>query len=294
MPVNRVRTIGYLIVVTISAVAAGCKPPPGANTQPAAPSSRSETGAAIAPQPRDEPLNSAKTNGPRLLKENAMGNEETWNEESRQNLRESLRRVILGELRLARRDHDNILQACREAYIQDECPENEWETFIHFATAELSRAATLHATEQATWPAETDCDRLDRVETALRNRGILLWQVSPCCDTCTRGELGDRIGVIDRRDPGFRNRIRGYAFFIDQNMPDMLSDGTDLSVYLGYGWLSPDDPEVAGEVYQKNAIGIAHEVCKSLRDEGFEVDWDGKLARKIGVSLKWQRRTLLE
>jgi hypothetical protein len=60
------------------------------------------------------------------------------------------------------------------------------------------------------------------------------------------------------------------------------------------GWVSPDGSGVAPEVYEKNALAIADEVCKCLRDEGFEVDWDGNFARKIGLSLNWQRRTLLE
>ncbi|MBC7856886.1 MAG: hypothetical protein IAF94_25935 [Pirellulaceae bacterium] len=121
-----------------------------------------------------------------------------------------------------------------------------------------------------------------------------MWQVSPCCDTCTCGELTDRIDVIEGFQPGFCDRVRGYAFFIDQNMPEMLSDSTDLTIYLGYGWCSPDGYEVAREVYQKNALRIGHEVCECLRDEGFEVDWDGKLACKICLSINWQRRTLLE
>jgi uncharacterized protein DUF6891 len=293
MPVNRVRTICYLVVVTVSIVAPGCNPP-GAGSRAAAPSSQSETKTATAPQQRDESFNRDTTTASGRSKEGLMGNDETWNDESRQNLRETLRQVIVGNVRLARYKHDDILETCRESYIQDECPEEEWETFIHFATEELHRAALLLASEQAKWPAVTDCDRLDRVEMALRKRGILLWQVSPCCDTCTRGELTERINVIDRRDPGFRNRIRGYAFFIDQNMPEMLSEGTDLSVYLGYGWISQDDLEVAPEAYEENSLGIAQEVCRCLRDEGFEVDWDGTLARKIGLSLNWQRRTLLE
>jgi hypothetical protein len=223
-----------------------------------------------------------------------MDNEQVWNDESRENLRATLRWVVLGELRLARRDREAILEVCREVYIQDECPECEWDTFIQFATDQLNRVANEIASEKAKWPAKTDCDRLDRVERALRERGILLWQVSPCCDTCTCGEISDRIDVINRRHPGFRDRIRGYAFFIDQNMPEMLSDGTELSVYLGYGWLSPDNKEVPPKAYEKNALGIAHEVCNCLRDEGFETDWDGTLARKIGLSLNWQRRTMLD
>jgi hypothetical protein len=223
-----------------------------------------------------------------------MSNERVWNDQSRDQLRETLRRAILGELRLAKRGHEGILEACREVYIQDEAPEPEWDTFIRFAADELDRVATQLASEKTTWPEETDCDRLDRVEVALRERGILLWQVSPCCDTCTGAELPDRIDEIDCRDPGFRDRVRGYCFFIDQNLPEMLADTTDLSVFLAYGWFSPDDSEVAPENYKKNALGIAREVCECLHDEGFEPDWDGDFARKIGVSLNWQRRTMLE
>jgi hypothetical protein len=219
--------------------------------------------------------------------------EEEWNDSTRDDLRETLRSDILGELRLSRRGREQILEACRE-HVWDECPESEWDEFLQFAADELQRAAALLAAEKTTWPLETDCDRLDRVEAALRERGILLWQVSPCCDTCTRSELADRIAVIDERYPGFRDRVRGYAFFIDQNMPEMLSEGASLSLYLGYGWISQVAAEVSDDLYQKNALGIAREVCQALRDEGFEPDWDGNLARKIGVSVDWRRRTMLE
>ena len=223
-----------------------------------------------------------------------MSDERVWNDKSRDDLRETLRWVILGELRLAKRDYENILETCREVYMQDECPERERDEFIHFASKELNRAEAQLAAEKETWPEETDCDRLDRVEAALRDQGILLWQASPCCDTCTGSELPDRIDVITGRYPGFRELVRGYTFFIDQNMPEMLAVSTHLSVYLAYGWFSPDDSEVAPDVYAKVALSIAREVCECLRDEGFKANWDGDLARKIGVSLNWQRRTMLE
>jgi hypothetical protein len=213
---------------------------------------------------------------------------------SRAKLRATLRQFILGELRLAKNDHEAILEACREIYLEDPCPENERSTFIQFAADELKRAEAQLESEKSVWPAETDCDRLDRVEAALRQRGILLWQVSPCCDTCTTAELPDRIDVIDRRHPGFRARVRGYAFFIEQNLRETLSESTKLSVYLGYGWLSPDNSKAAADIYEKNALGIAREVCKCLRDEGLEVDWDGDFSRKIGLSINWQRRRTLD
>lgn len=223
-----------------------------------------------------------------------MGNEQVWNDTARDKFRETLRSTILGELRLANRGHEEILAACRETYIQEECPEGEWNSFIQFAADELQRAAARLAAETATWPEETDCDRLDRVEAVLRERGIVLWQVSPCCDTCTLGELSERVDLISHRYPGFRDRLRGYAFFIDQNLPYMLAAGSNVSVYLGYGWYSPDGSEVPPETYEKKALAIAREVCECLRGEGFGPDWNGQINRKIGISLNWRRRSMLE
>lgn len=223
-----------------------------------------------------------------------MSQAHDWNDTSRDDLRTSLRSFIYGELRLKRRDHEAILDACREIYLEDECPKSEQGAFVQFAAEEINQTEARLASEKSTWPAETDCDRLDRAEATLRDRGILLWQVSPCCDTCTRGELLDRINLIDDRYPGFRDRIRGYAFFIDQNMPEMLLESTELSVYLGYGWCSPDNSEVSQDAYVINALGIAREVSERLQEDGLEVDWDGDPARKIGLSINWQRREMLD
>jgi hypothetical protein len=223
-----------------------------------------------------------------------MSEERIWDDKSREELRQQLRTRIIGELRLASREHDDILEMCREVYIQDEYPDTEIESFVQFSANQLDNAARHLASEKASWLDETDCDRLDRVEGELRDRGIVLWQVSPCCDSCTMGEFPDRVDVIDGRFPGFRDRLRGYTFFIDQNMPEMLADSTDTTVFLGYGWISTNGTKIAPEEYEKKALAIAHEICECLRKEGFEPDWNGSSSKKIGVSLNWQRRTILE
>ncbi len=217
-----------------------------------------------------------------------------WNDASREDLRAVIQNQVLGEVRLARSAREDILCGCCEVYIDDECPVEERSLFTRFAEDRLDQAIQRHAAEQMAWPPETDCDRLDRVEADLRNRGILLWQVSPCCDTCSGAELPDRIDLVEQRHPGFRARVRGYAFFIDQNMADALGESTRLSVYLAYGWFSSDDSDPAPEAYEANALGIAREVCDCLREHGFDPDWDGSFRKKIGLPLNWQRRTLLE
>jgi hypothetical protein len=228
------------------------------------------------------------------VQEYQVSNEQVWNEDTRLEFLERLRSAISGELRMAKRGDEEILGFCREVYIDEDCPANERDKLIQFAADEINRGVALLESEQATWPEETDCDRLDRVETALRDRGILLWQASPCCDTCTGSELPDRIDVINGRYPGFRDDIRGYAFFNDQNMPEMLAESDQMLVYLAYGWFSGEGSEVPPDVYETNALGIAREVCQCLRDEGFEPNWDGDFARKIGVSITWQRRAMLK
>jgi hypothetical protein len=222
-----------------------------------------------------------------------MTEEQIWDDNARAELREALSRTILGEQRLAKNDRADILDSYCADRIRDECPEDEWDAFFAYSASEFDRIeADLHA-EQASWPAETDCDRLDRVEATLLERNIVMWQASPCCDTCTRAEFQGRIDALDIRSPGLDDRIRGYCFFIDQNLPEMLTENTELSIYFAYGWLSPDRQPVEPEVYEKNALAIAHEVCECLRSEGFEVEWDGSFSKKFGTTLDWRRKNML-
>jgi hypothetical protein len=226
---------------------------------------------------------------------NGSNNEpEEWNEEKRTELRSNLSMAILGQLRMAKLGHGDIVEYCNDVYLEDGCPEAEIASFTKFVQDNLAEHAKLLAIEQASWPSVTDCDRMDKVEANLRHQGILFWQASVCCDSCTMGEMPDRLNLIDDRFPGFYDRARGYAFFIDQTIPESLASSTNLSVYLGYGWLNPDDEKTDEDIYRQHALAIAHEVCNALRAEGFEVDWNGDFARKIGVTLNWQRRTLLE
>jgi len=223
-----------------------------------------------------------------------FNSDKAWNDEAREALKNSIRSMILGEIRLSKLEPEEILENCREVHIEESCPESERDEFIRFSAEELSRAQKRHAAEQADWPEQTGCDRLDRVEATLRDRAILFWQASPCCDTCSVGELPARIKMIDARHPGFCDRVRGYAFFIEQNMPESLAATTRLSVYFAYGWFSPDRKDVPPDEYEKHALAIAREVCAALRDEGFEVDWDGNFTSKFGISLDWRRRTALK
>ncbi len=183
---------------------------------------------------------------------------------------------------------------CREAHIEDQAPEIEWQALLSFAESQIESAAAAHAKEKAQWPSETDCDRLDQAQEALSERGILFWQASPCCDTCSGSELPERIALIEQHHPGFSESLRGYAFFIDQSLPEMLSESSQISVYLAYGWFVPQGTTVSDDGYRAQALQIAAEVCDCIRQRGLDVHWNGEFSQKIRVSLNWQRRTPLQ
>lgn len=124
------------------------------------------------------------------------------------------------------------------------------------------------------WPAVTDCDRLDRAFAALEQRGIVCRQNFTCCGTCGHAEIGDEMESV--REDG--TLVRGYAFY---HMQDTERAVEGAGVYLAYGATEEGTPA---------AVRIGHEICDALRAEGLEVDWDGTLERRIGVSLDWKRR----
>lgn len=217
--------------------------------------------------------------------------EEEWNEELRNEMLETVSAYILGELKLAKRDDEEILEVAVDR-VSDDIPEEETPAFREYAKERLPALRVEFQAEQASWPEVTDCDRLDDVQDELQEDGILLWQASPCCDTCSHSELPDRIDAIEEEDPGFRDRCRGYAFFHDQALADDLLEDSHLQVYLSYGWFC-DEGRVTQDEYRKQALAIGEEVRDALETAGLQVVWDGDLSKKILLHIDWKRRTRL-
>ena len=219
-----------------------------------------------------------------------MAEPDEWNDASREEFRERVRRTIRGELRLSRYAREELIETCVVESIEEEAPEGEAEELQAFAEAYLWEAAAELDAEREGWPETTDVDRLDRAEAMLQEKGILFWQVSPCCDNCTLAELGERIGEVEEDDPDFPDRVRGYAFYIDQSLPDSLADGSRIELCIGYGWLAAGEIEVPEEEQGPLCLGIGREVFDALKQVGFEPEWDGNLDKKIQVAVDWKCR----
>jgi hypothetical protein len=134
-----------------------------------------------------------------------------------------------------------------------------------------------HAKLQASWPSETDCDRLDRAFAALENLGIIARQDFTCCTNCGSAEIRDEIE--DARAAG--RTVRGYTFY---HMQDTERAAEGLGLYLAYG---------STERSTDAALGVASKIVAMLEEYGFETTWDGTLQTRIYVSIDWKRRRSL-
>ncbi len=142
------------------------------------------------------------------------------------------------------------------------------------AWAVAEQALAAHLAEQSTWPAETDCDRLDAAFAELSRGGIVARQHFSCCGTCGAHEIREEMEQAEKAG----TFSRGFTFFHMQDTEHAVAgDG----LYLSYGVAESD---------QSGAVAIGHEVLQILGRHGLAPAWNGKLAHRIALPLTWQRR----
>lgn len=140
----------------------------------------------------------------------------------------------------------------------------------------LDAALAARAREQAAWPETTDCDRLDAAFATLEAEGVISRQNFSCCGNCGSGEIWDE---IETARAGGRPAT-GYAFYHQQ---DTESAAEGYGLYLNYG---------ACEKGPEAAVAIGHQIVNRLQEHGLQTDWDGRIEKRIGVSLDWKRRSV--
>jgi hypothetical protein len=142
------------------------------------------------------------------------------------------------------------------------------------APAIVDEAVGTLVAEQADWPAETDCDRLDRAFVKLNEAGIFARHHYSCCGTCGASEAGAEVQYAHKHG----QHVRGYTFYHVQDTEDAVNgDG----ICLSYGDVEETD---------EGSVAIAEEVRAALEREGLKVTWDGDIHRRLVVDLDWKRR----
>lgn len=142
-----------------------------------------------------------------------------------------------------------------------------------FAAALLARKRAA----EATWPEETDCDRLDRAFDALNEQGI-------CALQCAGNTLDDgfeAVGNVINADDVPEDRYTGYCFFHSQDL-DRALYGAGLM--LAFGHLDSEDAA--------DFVAVGRKVCEVLAQHGLQTEWNGSDNSRINLpGLRWQRRT---
>ncbi|MFT3699736.1 MAG: hypothetical protein QM831_41700 [Kofleriaceae bacterium] len=137
---------------------------------------------------------------------------------------------------------------------------------------DLSDALDDRERDMVTWPAITDCDRLDRAFATLDHSCIVARQHYACCRTCGTDEIHQDVARLRYH----RRRVDGYAFYHQQDTDHAIVDGVLHVRFDG----SPEHP--AGEIGER--------VVAALRAEGLDATWDRDPEHTIQVAMRWQRR----
>ena len=138
----------------------------------------------------------------------------------------------------------------------------------------LREVLAEHVRAEASWPAVTDCDRIDAAFAALEQDGIIARQNFTCCMTCGSNEIWEEVQAA--KDAGLP--AHGYAFYHVQDT-DAAVEGS--GIYLAYG---------ACEEGEAAALGVAKDIVEALQAQGLYPDWDGRWDQRIAVPLDWKRR----
>ncbi|MDL5032045.1 hypothetical protein QRD43_09000 [Pelomonas sp. APW6] len=140
----------------------------------------------------------------------------------------------------------------------------------------VEAAVARHALDQQSWPAVTDCDRLDAVFSSLEGKGLIALQFAGH----TQSDGFDDVSEVYQDHPD-RAAVIGYCFYHSQDLERAVR-GEGL--YLAFGSMDASETSTGGA--QVGAL-----IAAELRAAGFEVRWNGSVDQRIFVpSIDWKRR----
>jgi hypothetical protein len=140
-----------------------------------------------------------------------------------------------------------------------------------------ARQVLAHKREvEQEWPETTDCDRLDSAFARLREQNICALQ---CAGNTLREGFEAVTDHLDSDDERADSYV-GFCFFHSQDVARAL-EGEGLM--LAFGAIDSDD--------DADYVAAGRVVCSALEENGLAVEWSGSPQRRIGVKIRWQRRT---
>ena len=130
--------------------------------------------------------------------------------------------------------------------------------------------------EKLTYPATTDCDRLDVAFAKMNERGVIAIQNAGY----TQSDGYDDVGEVYSQHSE-KESILGYCFYHGQDLERAISgDG----LYFAFGPVDPANEQTVG-------VDVGEIVREELENAGLSVDWDGTFEKRLSVpKLNWQKR----
>jgi hypothetical protein len=150
------------------------------------------------------------------------------------------------------------------------------------ATKALPALIAEHEAERKSWPATTDCDRLDAAFEELNTMGIMARHNWTCCGTC--GHAAMEVEFDRLRGKWKKKPIIGYAFYHAQHTEDAVR-GEGISL------LFASTVSGGGEAaYNARSCAVAKAVCGVLKAHRLKPKWEGDHNWGVELPMKWKRR----
>lgn len=142
-----------------------------------------------------------------------------------------------------------------------------------FLRAEVEPEFSRKANEEATWPRQTDCDRLNVVFAELSVRGIIALQNAGYTMSDGHSDVAEE---LCRRG---KKGVRGYCFYHGQDLEGAVAG---RGLMLAFGDLGDD---------QQKKVKVGCLVKDLLEEFGFTVQWNGDPKTRISLpGIVWKRR----
>lgn len=167
---------------------------------------------------------------------------------------------------------DTMVDGCSDSSFSREEIKKIVEPILHEERAKRRK-------EYETWPAETDCDRLDKAFKELDASGIKPFH------HITNNPSSAEVEVYDAMSKPANAGYRGCVWYHFQQTQAAVELGTLRLCYAPCN-IAPETKTEEDQLFG----AIAQEIIAALAKHGLKCDWSGNSEEQIPITIKWQRR----
>lgn len=192
-----------------------------------------------------------------------------------QDLRDQARHAVRGGYEQPREIIDSLVELVEFDSETEELVAGDRARAVAEVSTIVAQENSKYLAEAASWPPETDCDRITAVFADLERRGIVARENVGY----TQGDLGVELSAIVAELVKAGKSVRGWVGFHGQDVEGAV-DGRGL--FLGF---APVDRK-----NNKAWVELGTEIVQAFGRAGFDVSWNGKANERPHLAVDWKRR----